>query len=715
LAEVRARPGTSGYDVLAYPAVLSALMVTAYPANAGYGTYDVIARPAAKYVYDVTDSDPPPEPATGGGGGVQSINWTPEDHEPLSPPGPYDRPEPLGGSFSAALTSCGTRLRVSADGTRLCTDCPDGQPNATCCTSDEAIADQLDEPVRDCGLARSGSITGVRDYCLLEARFSASVSRLPVDNQCRQLFGFSASVEMLQPITLTTRPGECSVAGRTLFQFAHEELPPLGSDGDILRQDYQYCDGVAMSCPPIGSSSTVISIPVAAPVGVAVSWSAQSGWTLGATPGASFGRILVPSNPAAIVQSESWSGSPGGVYEYTHQATLYAICSGGGRVQVGSTQTYVRFRVSHPETCDGNPSPHEGGCQPGQGGTCNPLPEGYYISRPCDPAYRGQVVLFNVENVTACAVVPTSFGCMRVGPGFATTTNPTGLNGVIDNRVVDAGRYPTTCCECEPGCPSEPIPTSPCWAGGVRNGLTGTWSPNQPFVTSGECCCNPDDIITITQVDSRWESTGLTFHRFLNAPVVVRRGDTWLLPMTERVTDTSTGAFIQDVPITFGNEFDPIAPFDCLGGPWGGSVNAQGFGPGNLQIPEGFVGLHHAATDGGVRDMPCPISPTGDGNGVTVLSKNVSVTCTLFQYDGSWEWNGGPENGGSRVTHRLRLSITPAPNSQRPECSGGCGQNGNGGPAAGPGGPGAPTPFPGGPGIGGLSGGCGGCGRSGEL
>ncbi len=629
--------------------------------------------------------------------------------------------------MSTFITSCGTRLRVSADGTRLCTDCPDGGSVDTCCRSSPAIAAQLNQPVNDCGLWIRVNQQGVpvirfRRYCLLEARAELNITN---PGSTQGAFGsFSGVCELVNPVTVETdiiAGGEnrgCVVFDRALCRFQLTNV----RDGETRAADYEYCGTFRLGCPPIGASSTVPYLDsegrqflspvgfVAGPVATGGS-STEFGTTVSFSPTSS----VIGDARTSTEYSASWSSDG---REMTSTTTVrYYASSPGGTIQVGDQVIFARFRVSHDLTCDDQPSPHQGGC-PELGGPCLAGPEAYLISEPCNPAYTGAAVVFRAENVAGCAVVPTVWGCMKISPASPAILNPSLINANIDNRVIPVGVYPTSCCECEPGCPSTPITPSECWNGGVRNALTGAWVPNSPFVTSGECCCNPDDLITIAEVDSVWEVSGLRIHRFLDAPIVVRRGDPWIMRTTQRITNAATGQFLEEDPIVFGNEFDPIAPFDCFGGPWSGGANVQGFGPSNLSAPEGFVGLHYprGTTDAGVIPMPCPIDSDGsNGTNLRVLVKTVSVTCTLFQYEGSWEWNGGPDAGGSRVTHRLRLSITPAPNSQRPECSGGCGQNGNGGPPAGPGGPGAPTPFPGGPGIGGLSGGCGGCGRAGEL
>jgi len=619
----------------------------------------------------------------------------------------------------------GRNLRLSPDGKHICSDCPDdGTPVDTCCRSSPAIAAQLGQPVNDCGLwirtdPPDPPVIRFRRYCLLEARAELNITN---PGSTQGAFGsFSGVCELVNPVTAETgiiAGGEnrgCVVFDRALCRFQLTNV----RNGETRAADYEYCGTFRLGCPPIGASATVPYLDgegrqFLSPVGFAAGPAATGGSSTEFGTTVSFSPISSVIGDARISTEYSASWSSDG-REMTSTATFrYYASTPSGPVQVGQQVIFARFRVSHDLTCDDQPSPHEGGC-PDIGGPCLAGPEAYVISEPCNPAYTGPVVVFRAENVAGCAVIPTAWGCMKISPASPAIVNPSNIDAAIDNRVVPVGVYPTTCCACEPGCPSSPVVPSPCWNGGVRNGITGAWVPNTPFVTTDPCCCNPDDIITISEVYSRWETSGLTFERRLVAPIVVRRGDPWIMEMLDRITVTATGEFVQENPITFGREDAPIAPFECFGGPWGGGVSADGFGPANLQVPEGFVGLHHAATDGGVLDMPCPIAPDGTGNGTRVLSKNVSVTCTTFFYDGSWEWNGGPENNGSRVTHRLRLSITPAPNSQRPECSGGCGQNGNGGPPAGPGGPGAPTPFPGGPGIGGLLGGCGGCGRSGEL
>lgn len=627
-----------------------------------------------------------------------------------------------------SIAQCGDHLRLSADGTHLCTDCPDGAPVDVCCKSNPIVAQQLNQPVNDCGLWVRQDLPNPptirrRRYCLLEARAELNIS-VPSGNTTQGYFGsFTGVCELVDPVTVETTETAgganrgCVVFDRALCRFQITNV----RNGVTRAADYEYCGTFRLGCPPIGSSSTITyldgdGLTFFSPAGFTVATAIPpNGTVFEFGVSASFGPSAhtIGLGSSANVTS-SWSSD--GREMTTTTVTRYFAYSvtTGGPVEVGTQTQFTRYRVSHDLTCDDQPSPHAGGC-PELGGPCLAGPEAYYISQPCDPSYSGPMVLFRADNVVACAVINTDWGCMKVSPQSNAVTNPDLFNAYVDNRVVPAGVYPTTCCECVPGCPNQPIVPSPCWAGGVRNGLTGAWVPNTPFVAQGPCCCNPDDLITITEADSLWVTSGLTFHRFLDAPVVVRRGDPWIMRMTERITDTSSGAFIQDVPVVFGNDIDPIAPFECFGGPWGGGVNAQGFGPANLQIPEGFVGLHHAATDGGVRDMPCPIDENGEGNGTRVLSKNVSVGCTTFFYDGAWEWNGGPSAGGSRVTHRLRLSITPAPNSQRPECSGGCGQTGGGGVPLPPGGPGELTPSPGGPGNAGLMGGCGGCGRAGEL
>lgn len=623
----------------------------------------------------------------------------------------------------------GRNLRLSPDGKHICSDCPDdGTPVDTCCKSNPAIAAQLGQPVNDCGLwvrtdPPDPPVIRFRRYCLLEARAELNITN---PGSTQDAFGsFSGVCELVDPVTVETdiiAGGEnrgCVVFDRALCRFQMTNV----RGAETRAADYEYCGTFRLGCPPIGASATVNYIePDGGQFFATVGFSVGTVSPFGGNS-QEFGVVASFSPVDNVIglgsttnRTASWN-SDGREMTQTTVTRYFAFLFGQGLTEVGQQTFFARYRVAHDLTCDDQPSPHTGGC-PDLGGPCLAGPEAYLISEPCNPTYSGPVVVFRAENVAGCAVVPTVWGCMKISPASPAILNPSIINAAIDNRVVPVGFYPASCCECEPGCPSRPITTSPCWNGGVRNQLTGDWVPNSPFVTSGQCCCNPDDIITITQVDSLWETSGLTFHRTLQNPIVVRRGDPWFMDMDDLITVTATGEFVQQNQIRFGREDDPIAPFDCFDGPWSGSVNAQGFGPGNLQIPEGFVGLHHPATDGGVLGMPCPINGNGsdDSNpSIRVLSKNVSVTCTTFFYDGSWEWNGGPENGGSRVTHRLRLSITPAPNSQRPECSGGCGQNGNGGPPAGPGGPGAPTPFPGGPGIGGLMGGCGGCGRSGEL
>lgn len=614
--------------------------------------------------------------------------------------------------------------------------CDEGDTRVICCTSDAAVAAILGTPINDCGWWRreflnppAPPVYGTRTICLVECRETAVVdwpSSLAPGGRVHQ----EAELELVRPVSFTGRG--CPLGGRALFRYRWRS-EQTGRATEAV--DYEFCGAVGFGCPPIGSSSQTgdtLVIAVGATPGIGLS-GANPTHTLPRTPGTTNWGLASPGPPSSRLRARWTCNAPGTEFVYT--ATYEDTWDGGVTVR---KEFIGRFRVATEEACDGTPSPKAGACPPQADAPCEPGPEAYLIAEPCSRAHfeqagaGGRTVLFRAENVRGCAVVPTAWGCVRIAPDSPAITDPGAVDGVVDDRVIEAGGgggvFATTCCKCESAaCNSEPVQPPACWlVNGNRSDVTGEWVTAPAPVPGGTegCCCGDNDVVTVLHLKSTFTEEHLN-RRSINqieGPISARRGESWAIGWRTRYEylDQAGGPFPDE-------EYppQPMGPWTCqatggAGGirPFGGLIDAvSGFGPPMLEAPHTFPGLHSTRFYPGVRSIPCPGDPQGglvDGRvpGDTLQWERfqISGTCTLLVFECRFSWEVG--NGQRAIVEQeLRIRIDPGPASD-PRCIGGCADGVVGGtPAA----PGNPTNPEGPETVGGGGGGCGGCGGGGGI
>ena len=349
----------------------------------------------------------------------------------------------LVGADGLELVEAGTGLVVDA-GCPPTGCCDGGETRVICCTSDEAVAALLGQPVNDCGWWRreflnppAPPVYGTRTICLVECRETAVVdwpSSLAPGGRVHQ----EAELELVRPVSFTGRG--CPLGGRALFRYRWRS-EQTGRATEAV--DYQFCGAVGFGCPPIGSSAQTgdtLVIAVGATPGIGLS-GANPLYTLPRTPGSTNWGLASPGLPTSRLRARWTCNAPGTefVYTATYEDTWDGSGGAGGGVVVRK-EFVGRFRVATEENCDGTPSPKAGACPPEAGGPCEPGPEAYLIAEPCDMAgWTGGVLVFRAENVQTCAVVETAWGCVKIGPGNPAIFDPALIGGVVDDRVIEAG------------------------------------------------------------------------------------------------------------------------------------------------------------------------------------------------------------------------------------------------------------------------------------
>lgn len=308
--------------------------------------------------------------------------------------------------------------------------------------------------------------------------------------------------------------------------------------------------------------------------------------------------------------------------------------------------TVLRWVVSVVQSCTGEVFPR---CNGVVSEDCDDA-QTYIRAEPCPGQTNPPPVVFLARNVSLCRTMAVGSFCYNVGPQYPRTNDPG--NAEIDYRIVDAFAGSTSCCACLL-CGST-ITGSSCWQN-VSRGIDGQLVVGPATISPDQCCCDPNDTITVSQVYGKITYPGQVAQiwNLRDGPFSFRRGDTtFARDIFSRVTEPD-GTFLFQF---FHGEFANNNPLECewLGG-FGNFIQ--------FAVPQGGM----SAQPIGSNDLPCPSTPGFTLNGWTIDTYAISATCGVFQYRASYT-----RTDGATFEAQTTVTITPPAGAEFRLCGGGC-------------------------------------------